>query len=141
MHPNLLPLMGFCIEPPVLVSPFMERGSLYLNLHKWKVSANGTIIMTLLLRCNMVVIFLTASHRAEGMYNTIYDIIIQVIPLILTLVLTTAQDTLSFPTEKRMARDLCYSCSPSVGRALPPRITSNYRPNFCTDAFPIQIHL
>lgn len=36
-HPNLLPLMGYCTQPPTLVSPFMERGSLYRNLHKWKV--------------------------------------------------------------------------------------------------------
>ena len=37
-HPNLLPLMGYCTNPPVLVSPFIERGSLYVNLHKWKVT-------------------------------------------------------------------------------------------------------
>ena len=52
-----------------------------------------------------IVIFLESLpkdivHRAEGMYNTIYDTIIQVIPLILIPVLTTAQDTLSSNGEK-----------------------------------------
>ena len=28
-HPNLVGLMGYCVDPPALVYPFMEGGSLY----------------------------------------------------------------------------------------------------------------
>ena len=48
-HPNLLPLMGYCTQPPTLVSPYMERGSLYANLHKWKVADVGEIIAVIAL--------------------------------------------------------------------------------------------
>jgi serine/threonine protein kinase len=36
-HPNLIELMGYCRAPPALVYPYMHRGSLYKNLHEWKV--------------------------------------------------------------------------------------------------------
>jgi len=36
-HPNLVSVMGYCDEPPVFVSPYMPRRSLYRNLHHWKV--------------------------------------------------------------------------------------------------------
>ena len=39
-HPNLIVLMGYCKNPPALVYPYMQRGSLYKNLHEWKV---GTV--------------------------------------------------------------------------------------------------
>lgn len=33
-HPNVVPLMGYCVQPPALVMPFMEGGSLLKRLHK-----------------------------------------------------------------------------------------------------------
>lgn len=36
-HPNIVPLMGYCPQPPALVYPFMARQSLFRNLHQWKV--------------------------------------------------------------------------------------------------------
>ena len=36
-HVNILPLMGFCLQPPMLILPFMERGSLHAGLHVHKV--------------------------------------------------------------------------------------------------------
>ena len=36
-HPNLLGLMGYCPEPFCLVYPYMHKGSLYDNLHEYKV--------------------------------------------------------------------------------------------------------
>lgn len=32
-HPNLVPLMGYCEDPPCLVYPLMQRYSLFKNLH------------------------------------------------------------------------------------------------------------
>ena len=37
-HPNLMTLMGYCSSLPALVYPFMVRMSLFINLHKFKVS-------------------------------------------------------------------------------------------------------
>lgn len=34
-HPNILSLMGYCLEPPCIVFPLMERLSLYTNLHEY----------------------------------------------------------------------------------------------------------
>lgn len=47
-HPNLVPLMGYCIEPPSLVCPYMARLSLYHCLHNYKV----------LLCCMCVLVFI-----------------------------------------------------------------------------------
>ena len=35
-HPNILPLMGYCADPPCLVFPLMARFSLFSNLHEFK---------------------------------------------------------------------------------------------------------
>lgn len=35
-HPNILPLMGYCIQPPCLVYPLMARRSLFVNLHEYR---------------------------------------------------------------------------------------------------------
>ena len=36
-HPSILQLMGYYLEPPCLVFPFMARLSLYVNLHDLEV--------------------------------------------------------------------------------------------------------
>ena len=35
-HPNILPLMGYCTQPPCLVYPLMARRSLFVNLHEFR---------------------------------------------------------------------------------------------------------
>lgn len=36
-HPNLIALMDYCTSKPILVYPYMQRESLFKNLHEWKV--------------------------------------------------------------------------------------------------------
>ena len=36
-HPNLIALMGFCNSKAMLVYLYMQRESLFKNLHEWKV--------------------------------------------------------------------------------------------------------
>jgi hypothetical protein len=46
-HPNLIALMGYCKSKPILVYPYMQRESLFKNLHEWKVEEPLTWVQRL----------------------------------------------------------------------------------------------